>query len=191
MNSIICEKSCKDIILKSKFYSYIFNCENIKRQTEILKNLRAENLSCSHICFAGVFENEQHSSDDGEPSGTAGIMILSALKENDVINALCVVVRYFGGVKLGVSKLGKVYKSCAKMCLADNIKKVNKHILFFGKCNYNTFDEVKNFLQKNMINLENVKFESEVEFGVFLSENEKILLEEITPLISKQISKIY
>ena len=65
------------------------------KQFEILKEIKKEHLSASHICYASIFEGEQHSNDDGEPSKTAGGMILSALKDNDVINALCVVVRYF------------------------------------------------------------------------------------------------
>lgn len=190
MNSIIEEKSCKNIVLKSKFYAFVFNCDNVKNQNEILKNIRSEHLSASHICFASVFENEQHSNDDSEPSGTAGAMILSTLKEFDVINAICVVVRYFGGVKLGASRLGKVYKNCAKMCLEDNLKIVEKRTLFSGKCSYNTFDLVQNYLQKTKINLERVKFESSVEFEVFLSSSDREIMEEITTLQSKNIFKI-
>lgn len=190
MKSIINEKHCKEIVLKSKFYSFVFICEDIKRQNLILKNIRSQHLSANHICFASVFENEHHSNDDGEPSGTAGGMILSALKECEVVNTLCVVVRYFGGVKLGASRLGKVYRNCAKGCLADNLKIVQKRTLYFGKCNYNTFDFVQNYLQKNKIILEVVKYESEVEFDVFLSDFEKENLQDINPLISKNVFKI-
>jgi len=190
MNCIIEEKSCKEVVLKSKFFSFVFFCENVTKQNEILKKVRGEHQSASHICFASSFENQQHSNDDGEPSGTAGAMILTALKESEIINVLCVVVRYFGGVKLGASRLGKVYKNCAKRCLEGNLKNVEKQALFFGNCNYNTFGLVKDFLQKNNIKLENVKFENEVDFEVFVSEEKRKSLEEITPLKSKNIFKI-
>ncbi|NCB48406.1 MAG: YigZ family protein [Clostridia bacterium] len=185
MNSIIEEKSCKNIVLKSKFLSFVFSCEDLKKQNERLKYIRKEHFSASHICFASVFENEQHMSDDSEPSGTAGAMIMSELKEFDVINTLCVVVRYFGGVKLGASRLGKVYKNCAKMCLVDNVKCVEKKTLYSGSCSYNSFDLIQKYFQKTNVKLKSVKFENTVFFEVFLSKIDKDIIEKITILQEK------
>ncbi|NCB48767.1 MAG: DUF1949 domain-containing protein [Clostridia bacterium] len=190
MNKIIEEKLYKETVLKSKFCAYIFHCDNIFMQNEIIKTLKREHSCASHICFASVYKNEQHSNDDGEPSGTAGAMILTALNECEIVNSLCVVVRYFGGVKLGASRLGRVYKNCAKMCLIGNLKPAVKTTLCFGVCDYTTFDLIQNYLQKNNISFENVKFNDKVEFEVFVSNNEKENIEKVTPLNFKDIEKI-
>jgi uncharacterized YigZ family protein len=191
MKTLCEEKSFKFTVLNSKFYSHIFSCENKNMQDSVLKKLRKEYPSCTHLCFASIFSVEQHSSDDGEPAGTAGNMMLSVLKSFEVINVICVVARYFGGTKLGSARLGKVYKHCAEECLFDNIKDVYEHFLFFSSCDYNTFNSVQNFCQKNNVTLEKVSFLQDVNFEVFLTKGEEEKLSKIVKLENENVVKVF
>ena len=86
-----------------------------------LKAIRKEYFDAHHHCFAYVIgcEGEDfRSSDDGEPTGTAGVRILSAIRAKDLSDVLIVVVRYFGGVKLGVGGLGRAYADAATSALS-------------------------------------------------------------------------
>jgi uncharacterized YigZ family protein len=93
----------------SKFLSFAFPVENEEEANNNLKNLKKKFYDASHHCYAYKLLNTYKYSDDGEPSGTAGIRILNAIEHFDLFNILLVVVRYFGGIKLGVGGLGKAY----------------------------------------------------------------------------------
>ncbi len=101
----------------SKFLSY---CYPVKTGTEVkqhIESLKKEYFDARHHCYAyvlGYDKSAWRSNDDGEPSGTAGRPIYGQLQSFDLTNTLVVVVRYFGGIKLGVSGLINAYKSAAR-----------------------------------------------------------------------------
>lgn len=104
---------------KSRFIGYVLSdFTSIDSIKDIVKELKKEHKKARHVCFAysckieGV-ENKRYS-DDGEPSGTAGIPILSTIESTNSENILVLVVRYFGGKKLGASKLLRTYRRCAR-----------------------------------------------------------------------------
>ena len=109
----------ENVIKKSKFLTYIYSVTKLREIDEILAKLRIEHKSATHICFAYVLcsPNVEKCSDDGEPSGTAGKPILDVIKKNNLVNILIVVVRYFGGVKLGAGGLIRAYSNSAKEVL--------------------------------------------------------------------------
>ena len=182
MFKIIEQKEEKLVIEKSKFFGYIFDCNSLERQSEILKEIKRKNLSATHVCYASRLfaDNDilQYSSDDREPSGTAGLQILNALKENNLINVLCVVVRYFGGIKLGVAGLGRAYKDCALLTILDNKKPVCLRYYFKIICTYNQFNTIKPILDEKKLEVANFDFQNDVSFFVYLTEDEKLLLED-------------
>jgi len=106
----------------SKFiaYSYpVYSEEEIKEKLEIVKKLEH---SARHYCYAYILnpdKSTQRSNDDGEPSSTAGKPILGQILSNDLTNILIVVVRYFGGVKLGVPGLIRSYKTAAVQAIQE------------------------------------------------------------------------
>ena len=106
----------------SKFiaYSYpVYSEEEIKEKLEIVKKLEH---SARHYCYAYILnpdKSAQRSNDDGEPSSTAGKPILGQILSNDLTNILIVVVRYFGGVKLGVPGLIRSYKTAAVQAIQE------------------------------------------------------------------------
>ena len=106
----------------SKFiaYSYpVYSEEEIKEKLEIVKKLEH---SARHYCYAYILnpdKSAQRANDDGEPSSTAGKPILGQILSNDLTNILIVVVRYFGGVKLGVPGLIRSYKTAAVQAIQE------------------------------------------------------------------------
>ena len=102
-------------IKKSKFISYAFPVDNQVEVLDILQKLRKEHKEATHVCFAYVLNspNLEKASDDGEPDGTAGKPILDVIKKNNLHDILVIVVRYFGGIKLGAGGLVRAYSTSA------------------------------------------------------------------------------
>lgn len=101
-------------IKKSKFLSFIYKVSYLEEIDIILSNLKKEYSDATHICYAYIIGNTQKSSDDGEPGGTAGIPILQVLQKNNLNYVLAVVVRYFGGIKLGAGGLVRAYTKATR-----------------------------------------------------------------------------
>lgn len=107
---------------KSKFFSYVFEIKKESDIEQILKCVRAQNKKATHVCFAVQFAGENFvckCSDDGEPSGTAGRPILNVLEKQKQQNCMIVVVRYFGGIKLGAGGLVRAYTKAAAGVLKE------------------------------------------------------------------------
>ncbi|MEJ5262664.1 MAG: YigZ family protein [Ignavibacterium sp.] len=98
----------------SEFIAQIYPVESIRQSDEILENVRKKYFDATHHCYGlKLISGETKSSDDGEPKGSAGLRILNAIDHFDLLNVMIVVVRYFGGTKLGIGPLGKAYYQSA------------------------------------------------------------------------------
>ena len=117
MKTIKEEKESEIIINKSKFISIITEVETIDEVKDKLKEIKKKYKGATHYCYAYIINGYQKCSDDKEPSGTAGMPILNILKTNELNYILCVVVRYFGGIKLGAGGLVRAYSSSVKEVL--------------------------------------------------------------------------
>lgn len=105
----------------SKFFSFVFPVKDLTEVKSILDELKKKYYDATHHCYAYIlgFEKETfRMNDDGEPSSTAGKPIYGQLQSKNLTNVLLVVIRYFGGTKLGVSGLIKAYKTAAAECLS-------------------------------------------------------------------------
>ena len=105
----------------SKFLAYAYPVESEEEIRTLLDALRKKYYDATHLCYAwrlGPHGETFRANDDGEPSGTAGKPILGQLLSNELVNCLIVVVRYFGGTKLGVPGLIAAYKESAAEVLA-------------------------------------------------------------------------
>ena len=101
---------------KSQFIAILYPLHSLDDLETSLEDARLTYPKANHYCYASLFGNhqeQQQASDDGEPSRTAGIPILEVLKHHDVTDILCVVVRYFGGIKLGSGGLVRAYTKAA------------------------------------------------------------------------------
>ena len=126
----------------SKFFGYAYPISNEEEVKEIITELKKQHHTARHWCYAfqtGTETTYYRTNDDGEPNNSAGAPIYGQIQSFNVTNVLIVVVRYFGGVKLGIGGLISAYKTAAQMALenADIIEKtINIH--------YNLFFEYKN-----------------------------------------------
>lgn len=106
----------------SKFLAFAYPVSDINEIKKILDDLKKEYYDARHYCYAyllGADKIKYRVNDDGEPSSTAGKPILGQILSNDLTNILIVVVRYFGGTKLGVSGLINAYRSAAASSLKN------------------------------------------------------------------------
>ena len=121
----------------SKFYAYAFPVRNEEQVKEHIEALKKEHHTARHWCYAyqlGKTYNQYRANDDGEPSNSAGMPIYGQLQSFELTNTLVVVVRYFGGTKLGVGGLINAYRTAAQLALdASKIVKltINEHFLLF------------------------------------------------------------
>lgn len=109
---------------KSSFYGFIFPVADQSQIKNILKNIKKEYHDAVHHCYAYrlLTDNQQLTefyTDDGEPSNTAGIPILNELRKHDLCNILAIVVRYYGGIKLGVPGLIHAYREAIRLALKE------------------------------------------------------------------------
>lgn len=110
------------IIKKSRFLGFYYEIENSKEADTILESLKKEHKKARHFPFAYKVNGTARKSDDKEPSGTAGMPIYTVLERKKQENTLVVVIRYFGGIKLGAGGLFRAYMECANKVIEDTKK---------------------------------------------------------------------
>lgn len=163
---------------KSKFICNLFHVDSKQEADSIIKNIKKEYHDARHNCYAYIIHDLEEdniitkSSDDGEPSGTAGSPILSALTANNMVNTLAIVTRYFGGILLGTGGLVRAYRQSVMSALEQSILyNVEKGYLLSVELSYNDNEKLKFFCKKNNINI--VKTEYLNNIKVFLESNEE------------------
>ena len=124
-------KETELIIEKSRFLGFAFPVQTIEEIDSLLLSYHEKYRDANHVCYAyrlGASGIEMKASDDGEPSGTAGVPMLEVLKKENLTDTLVIVVRYFGGIKLGSGGLIRAYgKSAKEAVLASQILTYQKH----------------------------------------------------------------
>jgi uncharacterized YigZ family protein len=120
INTIQKPVSFEQIINKSRFIAYLYPVDNVEEAMAILGQIRKKHYDATHNCYSyiiGIDNLTAKSSDDGEPSQTAGVVIFEVLKKNNLTNVLAIVTRYFGGIKLGAGGLIRAYGSSVSEAL--------------------------------------------------------------------------
>lgn len=147
----------------SKFIALAFPVSNENEAKQIIKSVKKEHFNARHHCYAYIVGNDEirfRSSDDGEPRHTAGDPILNQIRSFQLINTLVIVVRYFGGTKLGKAGLINAYKTASKEALikATIIEKVHKSEIAIT-FKYDGINDVMNLMQKNNFEILTQKYE--------------------------------
>lgn len=146
--------NCKDeyIINKSKFICYLYNVNSIDEINNYLVELKTEYKDATHHCYAYILDNMQKCSDDGEPIGTAGKVMLSILNKHNLNHTLCVVIRYFGGIKLGVGGLSRAYSTSLANCLnKTSIIELNECYIVNLKFSYEQSKIIDNLVKEYVV----------------------------------------
>ena len=154
----------------SKFFGYAFPVTTEEEIKEILERLRKEHFSARHWCYAyqiGTEKIQYRTNDDGEPNNSAGMPIFGQIQSFEVTNVLLVVIRYFGGVKLGVGGLISAYKIAAQMALENSEiveRTIDKHfVISFGYVNMN---KVMRIIKEKNLQIVSQKMEMDCEIEI-------------------------
>lgn len=144
-------------IKKSKFYAFTFNVFNEEDVETKLDKLKREYADARHICYAYVLSSpkKEKCSDDKEPNGTAGMPILNVLKRQNLENIMIVVIRYFGGIKLGAGGLTRAYSNSAVEVINKcKVKIMNKVLNMQLVCDFEIKKDVERILNKETIEID-------------------------------------
>lgn len=207
MNSFITIKDnvqAELIEKKSKFLANLFYVESVKEAEEIISNTKKKYFDARHNCIAyRVMEDRivEKSSDDGEPSGTAGAPMLNILQKNNLVNVLVIVTRYFGGVLLGTGGLVRAY-SASLLQAIEISEKIEK---CYGQeieviLDYNEFENFKYYCKNNKINIEETQYLENIVCKIEIEEDKikqlkedfdtkKINIKDLKELSKKYITK--
>ncbi len=164
----------------SKFYAFAFPVENEEQIKEYQKELKKKYHDARHHVYAfvlGAEMNDFRYSDDGEPANSSGPPVYNAIKSFDVTNVLVVVVRYFGGKKLGVPGLINAYRTAAEYALenAEIIQKTRKNTLIL-RFPYNLMNRVMYLIDKGDADIVKQEFSEDcyIECAVRKSKTEEL-----------------
>lgn len=169
------------IIKKSKFITKLYKINNINEANKVLEIIKKEYKDSTHICYAYIVNNQEKCFDDGEPSGTAGIPILNVLKKNNLTNILGIVIRYFGGIKLGAGGLVRAYSNSVNDTIKlANIIELEEGYLIELEFNYEQVKLVDYILNdKNIIDKE---YNNNIIYKFYLNEKELNFIPELEKL---------
>lgn len=160
------------IIKKSKFICSLARTETVEEAQEFIEQVSKKYHDATHNTYAytlGLNDNQVKASDNGEPSGTAGIPELKALQLMKLKNVTAVVTRYFGGIKLGAGGLIRAYSNSVNEA-AQNIgvvKCVMQQLIQFS-IPYNRIDEINHYLEENRISIASQKYTTNVTIQIYL-----------------------
>ncbi|UAB75404.1 YigZ family protein [Mesoflavibacter sp. SCSIO 43206] len=156
----------------SKFFGYAFPVKNEDEVKAHIENLKKQHHSARHWCYAYQIGFEEpdllyRANDDGEPNNSAGMPIYGQIQSFEVTNVLIVVVRYFGGVKLGVGGLINAYKTGAQMAL-EACKIVTKtiNVDFVITFDYKNMNKVMRVIKEKNLNITNQKLELDCQITI-------------------------
>lgn len=118
-------------IKKSKFITLLYKVDSINEINNLINDAKNNYKDATHYCYAYKLDNVQKFNDDNEPSGTAGLPILEVLNKREINHVLCIVIRYFGGIKLGAGGLIRAYSNATREALdkCQTIKLVEGYLL--------------------------------------------------------------
>ena len=147
----------------SKFFGYAFPISSEEEVKIHIENLKKQHFSARHWCYAyqlGTDKIQYRANDDGEPNNSAGMPIYGQIQSFNVTNILIVIVRYFGGVKLGVGGLITAYKTAAQMALEESEiieKTIDVH--FLVQFDYKNMNKVMRIIKEKNITIVSQKME--------------------------------
>ena len=164
----ISENSTYEIVeKKSKFIANLIYVESKEEAENIIKEYKKKYYDARHNCYAYRVLNQdeiyEKSSDDGEPSGTAGAPMLNLLQKNDLCNVIIIVTRYFGGILLGTGGLVRAYSGATTGAI-DNCKKarIQKGTGYQIEVDYSNYQALQYYCNKNKINIKNSEYNENI-----------------------------
>ncbi len=153
-------------IKNSKFICQIFPIQKKEEVQAYLNAAKVKYPNATHYCYAYILGQEKRESDDGEPTGTAGIPMIQVLEKNELDHVLCIVIRYFGKIKLGAGGLVRAYTKCVVEALRNHIVTLEKGYKVQLTFDYTLLKNI-NFLLKGEI-IQEKTFAEEITYQVLV-----------------------
>lgn len=169
---------------RSRFIGYCKPVKSEKEAIDFINEKRAEHWNATHNVYAYSLRegNIKRYSDDGEPSGTAGMPTLDVIVKNDIFDVCVVVTRYFGGVLLGTGGLVRAYSHGAKIALdAAQIVVMKSCLMCQLKCSYNQYGKVSSLVLESGAEVDDTVYETEVAIKFHIKE-------ELLPQLNKKLA---
>lgn len=169
---------------RSRFIGYCKPVKTEQEAVEFINSKRTEHWDATHNVYAYSLRegNIKRYSDDGEPSGTAGMPTLDVILKNDIYDVCIVVTRYFGGVLLGTGGLVRAYSQGAKVALeAGNVVLMQSCAVCNTKCSYNQYGKVSSLIMELGAVVEDTVYESDVSIKFHIKPD-------ILPLLNKKLA---
>ena len=190
MKSIKENISNEIVINKSRFITKIIKVSNEEDTKKYLSDIKGQYKGATHYCYSYIIDNIKRFNDDGEPAGTAGMPILNVLESNQLNYILCVVIRYFGGIKLGAGGLVRAYTKAVTKALdvSDIISLVEGQKITI-EFSYNKVKYIDNILKD--IEIINKEFNNNIIYTLLISnekyyELESLLIENTLNIAKKE-----
>ena len=189
MYTINCEYKNEIEVDRSSFISYLIPCNDESDAKNFLVSIRKEHPKARHICYSYCINGNYKSSDDGEPKGTAGRPMQDLLQKKQLNNVLLIVVRYFGGILLGASRLLRTY-------VDSSLSVINKAKLLQIKiCNvykveitHSDFELFKKYCQNNEITIKNIDFSEYISLEIY---SESDIINDVKSFFNGKIKIIF
>lgn len=163
------------VIDKSRFICILYPINDTNNINSIIEKIKLKYENATHYCYAYITSNNQKYSDDGEPSGTAGSPILNVLKNKNLENILAIVIRYFGGIKLGAGGLVRAYTKavteCIKIC---KFHEIQSYINLELTLTYENINYIYNLINEKYIKQKD--FENFIKLSILMPHNEYLTI---------------
>ena len=177
------------IINKSRFITIIYPVNSIDEINNYLNNIKNEYKGATHYCYAYILDNISRCSDDGEPSKTAGYPMLNVITNQNINNILVIVIRYFGGIKLGAGGLVRAYSNSVSECLkCAHIINLIEGFEISISFNYDDIKQIDYLL--NNYQIINKEYNEFIKYTIVVKKEEFEKLEKSLKKLKINISKI-
>ena len=164
-------------IKKSRFICHIKRVTTEDEARNFIQAVKKEHYKATHNCSAfilGERSEMKRSSDDGEPSGTAGVPMLGVLENHQLTNVCAVVTRYFGGIKLGAGGLIRAYAGSVALAIKEiGIVHIKEQLGLRLTLSYSQYQELPNFLKAKQLQEQDTAFTDQVQTTIFVDKDDK------------------
>ena len=169
-------------IKKSRFICHVKQVETEEEARDFINSIKKEHYKATHNCSAFILGEKseiKRTSDDGEPSGTAGIPMLGVLESHQLTNLCVVVTRYFGGIKLGAGGLIRAYAGCVALAVKEiGLVEIKEQVGLRLQLSYSQYQEYANFLKSENLMEFDTEFTDSVATNIFVNKEDQNRIEE-------------
>ena len=189
--SVLEQVSAEDLINKSKFIANTKHVMSEEEAVAFINEMKDKDKDATHNVSAYIINSNiptKRYDEDGEPQGSSARPILSVMEMEGLSNIVCVVTRYFGGIKLGVGGLVRAYSGAFKKSIEGQIYDYGSFLKYKLTFPYAEFDKIKNYLSHTVYDLDNLEYMENISADIYIKEEDsEEFLETLKNLSSREL----